>query len=80
MKNAENVVVRFKKVIDDNRFLMNEELDMLDILLKKYQPITISEYARREHITQAAASKRVNAGKVPYILLAGSRLVLSNIS
>lgn len=36
MEDPDNVVARFKKAIDVNRFTITQELEMLDILVNKY--------------------------------------------
>lgn len=76
MKNQTDVVVRFKKAIDDNRFNMTQELEMLDILVNKYNPMSISDLARKRGVSQPAISKQLKNGKIMYLNLGSSKIII----
>lgn len=76
MQNTENVVDRFRKAITLNRFTMQEELEMINILVKKYNFKSVSEYAKSQGISQPAALKRVNKGSVMFIEMIGKKFVI----
>lgn len=78
MKKSTNTVDRFKKAIDANRFDMTEDLEMLNLLVNKYNPISVSEYARRNNISQPAALKRLKTGKVMFIEMIGKKFIIDN--
>lgn len=73
---TDNVLDRFKKAIDDNRFPMNIELEMINHLVNKYNFISVSQYARDNSISQPAALKRINKGKVMYIEMIGRKFII----
>ena len=71
------VTERFKKAIDDNRFRIDEELDMLEMIVNKYNFRSVSQYARENSISQPAAVKRVASGKVMYIEMIGRKFIIN---
>lgn len=76
MEDPDNVVSRFKKAIDVNRFTITQELEMLDILVNKYNFKSVSEYARDQGITQPAALKRLSRGRVMYVEMIGRKFII----
>lgn len=76
MEKSMTAVERFKKAIDVNRFRMDEELNMLDILVNKYNFMSVSQYARKEKISQPAALKRLKTGKVMYVEMIGRKFII----
>ena len=76
MKSTENVVDRFRKAINVNRFTITEELEMMNILVNKYNFKSVSEYARQENITQPAVLKRLSKGRVMYVEMIGRKFII----
>ena len=76
MKNSMTVTERFEKAINDNLFMIHEELDMLRAKVKKYNFKSVSQYARQEGISQPAALKRLKSGKVMYIEMIGKKFII----
>lgn len=76
MERPVNVVQRFKKAIDSNLFLMHEELEMIELLVNKYNFISVSQYARNHKISQPGALKRVESGNVMYIEMIGKKFII----
>lgn len=76
MKNTVTAVERFKKAINVNRFRIDEELEMLEILVNKYNFKSVSEYARKEKISQPAALKRLKTGKIMYVEMIGRKFII----
>ena len=76
MERPVNAVPRFKKAIDDNLFFMHEELEMIEILVNKYNFISVSQYARNHKISQPGALKRVDSGNVMFIEMIGRKFVI----
>lgn len=76
MKKPLTALERFKKAIDINRFRMDEELEMINILVNKYNFMSVSEYARKENISQPAALKRLKGGKVMYVEMIGRKFII----
>ena len=76
MKNSMTVTERFKKALKVNRFKMDEELDMLEMLVNKYNFKSVSQYARDSNISQPAALKRLNTGKIMYVKMIGRKFII----
>jgi len=76
MKNTATAVERFKKAIEVNRFRMDEELEMMNILVNKYNFLSVSEYARKEKISQPAALKRLKTGKVMFLKMINRKFII----
>lgn len=76
MKSTENVIDRFRKAINVNRFTITEELEMMNILVNKYNFKSVSEYARQENITQPAVLKRLSKGRVMYVEMIGRKFII----
>jgi len=76
MEKSMTVTERFKKAIDVNFFRMDEELEMISILVNKYNFLSVSQYAKRENISQPAALKRLNSGKVMYVEMIGRKFII----
>jgi hypothetical protein len=76
MKNPITAVERFRKAIKVNRFLMDEELQMMAILVNKYNFMSVSEYARKEKISQPAALKRLKTGRVMYLEMINRKFII----
>lgn len=76
MTNSMTVIDRFRKAININRFTITQELEMINILVKKYNFMSVSQYARKENISQPAALKRLKSGKVMYIEMIGKKFII----
>ena len=76
MKKPMTAVERFEKAIKVNRFRMDEELEMINILVNKYNFLSVSEYARKEKISQPAALKRLTTGKVMFIEMINRKFII----
>ena len=77
MENTATVKERFRKAIKANRFNMDEELDMLAVLVNKYNFRSVSQYAKDSGISQPAALKRVSTGKLMYVEMIGRKFIIS---
>tara|TARA_R110002050_G_scaffold59870_2_gene133325 strand:- start:2007 stop:2243 length:237 start_codon:yes stop_codon:yes gene_type:complete len=76
MKTPENTIDRFKKALDENRFTMDVELGMLELLVMKYNPMSISDLARKRGVTQPAISKQLKEGKLMYIQFGSIKIII----
>ncbi len=76
MKNTSTVLQRFKKAIDNNTFNSHEELEMINLLVNKYNFLSVSEYARKESISQPAALKRLKTGKVMFVEMINRKFII----
>lgn len=76
METPENIIKRFKKAIDDNRFSIDIELEMIDILVNKYNPMTVSEVAKKKGVKQPYISKLLKEGKLMYLKFGSQKLII----
>lgn len=76
MEKPMTVTERFKKAIDVNQFTITEELEMLNLIVNKYNFLSVSEYARQESISQPGALKRLKSGKVMYVEMIGRKFII----
>ena len=76
METPENTIERFKKVINGNRFSMDIELEMLDILVNKYNPMTVSDVAKKRGQSKAYISKLLKQNKIMYLQFGSQKLII----
>lgn len=76
MENTENIIERFEKVINDNRFTYDVELKFMQILINKYNPMSISDLARKRKLSTAAISKQLKNGKVQYLEFGSLKVII----
>ena len=76
MKTPENAVKIFEKVINDNYFTMEQELRMLQVLVNKYNPMSITDLAKLRGISQPAISKKLKNGKLMYLQFGSVKLII----
>ena len=76
METTENTIERFKKVINGNRFSMDIELEMLDILVNKYNPMTVSDVAKKRGQSKAYISKLLKQNKIMYLQFGSQKLII----
>lgn len=76
MKNTVNIKGKFKKAINDNRFTIDEELYMLDILVNKYNPRGVSDYAKEVGKSQPYISKLLKKGKLMHLSFGSIKLII----
>ncbi len=75
MKRSRLIVDRFKECSENGEISMSDELHLLNYLINRYQFTSVADYARHEGITITGANKRLEAGKVQYVNLAGRNLI-----
>lgn len=76
METPENTKKKFRKAISDNRFTMDVELDMIHTLVTKYNPMTISDLARKRGVKPSYISKLVKNGKVMFLEFGSQKLII----
>ena len=76
METPTNTIDRFKKVISDNRFSMDVELEMLDILVNKYNPMTASDLAKKRGVSQPYIAKLLKNNKLMYLQFGSCKLII----
>jgi hypothetical protein len=71
-----NAFERFKAASEKGKFSIDAELNILTYLIERYKFVNLSEYARQNNISPAAAFKRVESGNVMYIEIAGIKMII----
>ncbi len=68
---------RFKISLDNNGFTMQQELEMIDLLVTKYNFISKSEYARKEKVSPQGVLARLKSKNDPYIKMIGKLFIIN---
>jgi hypothetical protein len=68
---------RFEKALNNGTFNMSEELQMIELLVTKYNFISKSEYARKEKISPQGVLSRLKSKNDPYIKMIGKIFILT---
>ena len=63
-------------MINDNRLTMTDELKLLETLVLKYNPVSITEYSKIVGKSQPYISKLVSQGKLMNIKLTNKVLII----
>lgn len=77
MKNSSRIRDRYIEVSSKGELSYTDELHILNHLVNKFNPISLSEYARRENISVNGAKTRINAGKVMYVEMIGKYFIIN---
>ncbi len=56
---------------------MDEELSMIQILVNKYNPISISDLAKKRGVSQPAISKQLKKGKIMYLQFGSAKIIIA---
>lgn len=75
----ENVAERYIKASNEGRVTISDELLILEHLVKSFNLVTQSEYAREENITPAGVNKRIKEGKLATIKISSVNFILKSI-
>lgn len=78
MSDNQNIdyLKRFTEASQKGTFSMTAELKILTYLIYRYKFVKLSEYARRQGISPAGALKRIEAGNVMFIEIAGTKYII----
>lgn len=77
MGHVENTADRYISASKKGKFLYSDELKILEYLVKKFNLISQSEYARRENISVPAVKKRIESGQVMSIKISERYFIIS---
>lgn len=75
MKHIENADVRYISASNNGNFNYTKELNILNHLLNKFNPISITEYAKKENIKPPAVYDRIKRGKVMCLKIIGRTFI-----
>jgi hypothetical protein len=77
MPESEEIRDKYIKLSNECQIMMGDELIILEHLVKKFNFISQSKYAKINGITPAGAKKRLESGKEPYIIIDGVKYVVN---
>ena len=75
MKYIENADIRLIEASNKGRLTYTQELNILNHLLNKFKPISITEYAKKENIKPPAVYDRIKRGKVMCLEMIGRTFI-----
>ena len=76
MKNSTRIKDRIIECSSNGELSYTDELHILNHLINKFKPLSLSEYARKENISPNGAKCRIAAGKVMYINMIGKTFII----
>jgi hypothetical protein len=76
MKKSAQIADRLIKLSNDDQLSIGDEFRILEHLVNRFNLISLSEYAKKEGISNVAARKRIDTGKECFIELAGKICIL----
>ncbi len=68
---------RYAKASNGNQLNMNDELEILNFIVNKFNLKSVAQYAKQESISNPAALKRVSTGKLMYVEMIGRKFIIS---
>jgi hypothetical protein len=76
MHRSQLIKERFIQCLENSELSMGDELEIIEHMVKRLNPISPASYAKAQGISEPAAKKRLDAGKEAVIHIAGMRLVI----
>lgn len=77
METPGTVSDRYIKASKANRFSYQDELEILEFLVKKFNLTSKTDFAKKEGVSVQAISKRISSGREMSIVLAGREMVIN---
>jgi len=77
MKLLENVADRYIKSSNKGVITYTDELNILNHLLNKFNPVSKSEYAKKENISIPGVNDRIKRGKLMCIEMIGKTFIFN---
>lgn len=77
MKTPVNIADRYIKASETKGFNYTDELKILEYLLNKFNPISKSEYAKKEGISIPGVNDRLKRGKVMFLNMIGRTFIIN---
>ena len=76
MHRSQLIKERFIQCLEKGELTMGHELEIIEYMVKRLNPVTPAKYARINGISEPAAKKRLDTGKEAVLHIAGFRLVV----
>lgn len=78
MKRSELIKNRFKEVVQNGELMMGHEIEILEFILQRLNPITVADYARKENISFNGAKEIIKKGKEANFSFGSQKFVITN--
>ena len=76
MTKSTLIAQKLIKLSDDGELNIGDEFKILEHLVNRFNLMSLSQYAKREKISNVAARKRIDSGKECFVELAGKICIL----
>lgn len=76
MTPPEKIRDNIKRVINDNLLPMDYELELFELWVKKFNPQTVSDLARKQNKSAAAISKKLKNNKLMHLEFGSQKLII----
>jgi hypothetical protein len=62
--------------LKNGELTMGDEIEIIEYMVNRFNPISQAEYARREKISPPAVIKRLESGKEAYIQISNHKFII----
>jgi hypothetical protein len=76
MERSEKIKNRLIECLKNGEITIGHEIEIIEYLINRVNPLTPAEYARREGISRPAAKKRLEAGKESFISIGNQKFII----
>jgi hypothetical protein len=76
MHRSSLIKERFIQCLENGEISMGDELEIIEYMVKRLNPVTPAQYAKKNNISEPATKKRLDTGKEALIHIAGMRLIV----
>ena len=77
---SKDITERFIQIVNENILNYSDELQIIEVLFKKYKPMTIADYAKLKGKEYNSIKFLVNNFKLPFIEIAENKLILTGLT
>lgn len=75
MEHIDNVAIRYIEASNKGQITYADELNILEHILNKFKPKSVSEYAKKQNISTPAVYDRIKRGKVMYVEIINRKFI-----
>lgn len=76
MDRSEKIKNRLIECLENGEISMGDEIEIIEYMVNRVNPLTPAQYARREGISRPAAKKRLESGKEAFISIANQKFII----
>lgn len=75
-ERSEKIKNRLIECLENGEITMGHEIEIIEFMVNRINPLTPAEYARREGISRPAAKKKLESGKEAFLSIAGQKFII----